>query len=243
MTRWLLADFEDTPATYTFLEDCTTLDRHRAVKAIMVKTLYGTMAILPSAVAHITRADMLQYLTIAQLVFTVGSTGRALLGRLLGPLFGRVSPTLVLPWPMTSLGYRRVFLDRRYSTSLAACLPRPTIAQMDAQDYMVPLRSFVTYATAFGTPRDPLHRYGVLVGTNAAVGSHPLVGLTALVALWMDDFDANTALSKLNRTSVFAAVGMELLVDTTGSLVAAYSNLIAAGNKRDHHESILRAFV
>ena len=111
MTRWLLANFEDTPATYTFLEDCTTLDRHRAVKAIMVKTLYGTMAILPSAVAHITRADMLQYLTIAQLVFTVGSTGRALLGRLLGPLFGRVSPTLVLPWPTTASHMLHIILE------------------------------------------------------------------------------------------------------------------------------------
>jgi hypothetical protein len=71
---------------------------------------------------------------------------------------------------------------------------------------MVPLQAFVTYATAFATPRDTFHRYDMLVGTNAAMGSHPLVGLTVLVALWMDDFDANTALSKLNRTSVFAAV-------------------------------------
>jgi hypothetical protein len=70
----------------------------------------------------------------------------------------------------------------------------------------------------------------------------PQVGLTALVALWMDDFDANTALSKLNRTSVFAAVATVLLVDTTGSLVAAYSNLIAAGNKHGNHEGILRGF-
>jgi hypothetical protein len=94
----LLADFEDSPATYRFLTDCTTLDCHRAVKAIMAKTLYGTVAILPAAVAQITREDMLQYLTMAQLVFTVGSTGRALLGRLLGPLYGRVrSTTPVLP--------------------------------------------------------------------------------------------------------------------------------------------------
>jgi hypothetical protein len=91
---------------------------------------------------------------------------------------------------------------------------------------MVPLQAFVTYATAFATPRDPFHRYGVLVGTNAAMGSHPLVGLTVLVVLWMDDFDANTALSKLNRTSLFAAVATVLLVEPTGSLVAAYSNLI-----------------
>jgi hypothetical protein len=68
---------------------------------------------------------------------------------------------------------------------------------------------------------------------------HPLVGLTVLVALWMDDFDANTALSKLNRTSVFAAVETVLLVDPTGSLVAAYSNLIAAGNKHGGQEGIL----
>jgi hypothetical protein len=58
-TRWLLADFEDSPATYRFLTDCTTLDRHCAVKAIMAKTLYGTVAILLAAVAQITREDML----------------------------------------------------------------------------------------------------------------------------------------------------------------------------------------
>jgi hypothetical protein len=79
LKQWLLADFEDSLATHNFLTDCTTLDRHRAVKAIMAKTLYGTVAILPSAVAQITREDMLQYLTMAQLVFTVGSTGRTLL--------------------------------------------------------------------------------------------------------------------------------------------------------------------
>jgi hypothetical protein len=45
--QWLLADFEDSPATHNFLADCTTLGRHRAVKAIMAKTLYGTVAILP----------------------------------------------------------------------------------------------------------------------------------------------------------------------------------------------------
>jgi hypothetical protein len=111
LTRWLWAD-------------CTTLDRHRAVKAIMAKALYGTVAILPTAVAQITREDMLQYLTMAQLLFTVGSTGRALLGRLLGPLYVHVCPTPVLPWP---------------ATSLASCLPRPPIVELDEQDYMVPL--------------------------------------------------------------------------------------------------------
>jgi hypothetical protein len=194
LTRWLLADFEASPATHNFLVDCTTLGRHRAVKAIMATTLYGTVAVLPAAVAQITREDMLQYLTMAQLVFTVGSTGRVLLGRLLGPLYSRVSPTPVLPWPTTSVAYRRVFLDRGYSTSLASCLPRPPIVELDSQDYMVPLQAFVTYAVAFATPRDPFHRYGVMVGTPAAVASHPVVGLTVLVALWMDDFDANTAL-------------------------------------------------
>jgi hypothetical protein len=39
LQQWLLADFEDSPATHNFLADCTTLDRHRAVKAIMAKTL------------------------------------------------------------------------------------------------------------------------------------------------------------------------------------------------------------
>jgi hypothetical protein len=115
LTRWLVADFEDSPATYHFLADCTTLDNHRAIKAIMAKTLYGTVAILPAAVAQITREDMLQYLTMAQLVFTVGSTRCALLGRLLGPLYDRVSPTPILPWPTTLAAYRRVFLDRGYS--------------------------------------------------------------------------------------------------------------------------------
>jgi hypothetical protein len=110
-TRWLWADLEDSPATYRFLTDCTTLDRHRAVKAIMAKTLYGTVALLPATVTQITREDMLQYLMMAQLVFTVESTGRALLGRLLGPLYGRVRPTPVLPWPTPSAAYRRVFLD------------------------------------------------------------------------------------------------------------------------------------
>jgi hypothetical protein len=242
LTRWLLADFEDSAATYRFLTDWMTLNRHRAVKAIMAKTLYGTVAILPAAVAQITREDMLQYLTMAQLVFTVGSTGRALLGRLLGPLYGRVRPTPVLPWPTTSAAYRHVFLDRGYSTSLASCLPRPPIVELDDQDYMVPLQAFVTYATAFATLRDTFHRYGVLVGTHAAVGLHPLVRLTVLVALWMDDFDANTAMSKLNCTSVFAAVATVLLVDPAGSLVAAYSNLIAASNKHGNHEGILRSF-
>jgi hypothetical protein len=80
---------------------------------------------------------MLQYLTLAQLVFTVGSTSRVLLGRLLGPLYGRVRPTPVLPWPMTSAAYRRVFLDRGYSTSLASCLPRPPIVELDDQDYTI----------------------------------------------------------------------------------------------------------
>jgi hypothetical protein len=90
LQQWLIADFEASPATHNFLADCTALGRHRAVKAIMAKTLYGTVSILPSAVAQITRADMLQYLTMAQLVFKVGSTGRTLLGRLMGPMYGRV---------------------------------------------------------------------------------------------------------------------------------------------------------
>jgi hypothetical protein len=51
LTGWLWADFEGSPATYRFLTDCTTLDCHRAVKAIMAKTLYGTVAILPAGVA------------------------------------------------------------------------------------------------------------------------------------------------------------------------------------------------
>jgi hypothetical protein len=208
----------------------------------MAKRLYGTVAILPAAVAQITRADMLQYLSMAQLVFKVGSTGRTLLGRLMGPLYCRLHPTPVLPWPTTASGYRGVFLDRGYSTSLASCLPRPPIVELNDQDYMVPLRSFVTFAAAFATPRDPFHRYSVLVGTHAAAALRPQVGLTALVSAWMDDFDANTALSKLNRTGVFAAVATVLLVDTTGSLVAAYSNLIAAGNKHGNHEGILAGF-
>jgi hypothetical protein len=95
LTRWLVADFEDSPATHNFLADCTTLDHHPAVKAIMAKTLYDTVVILPAAVAQITREDMLQYLMMTELVFTVGSTGRAVLGRLLGPLYVRVSLTPV----------------------------------------------------------------------------------------------------------------------------------------------------
>jgi hypothetical protein len=134
LIRWLWADFDDSPAIYHFLTDCTTLDRHHAVNAIMAKTLYGTVAILLTVVAHITREDMLQYLAMAQLVFTVGSTGRALLGRLMGPLYGRVRPIPVLPWPMTSAAYRPLFLDRGYSTSLASCLPRPPIVELDEQE-------------------------------------------------------------------------------------------------------------
>jgi hypothetical protein len=72
LQQWLLSNFEASPATHNLLADCTTLGRHRAVKAIMAKTLYGTVAILPLAVAQITRADMLQYLAMAQLVFKVG---------------------------------------------------------------------------------------------------------------------------------------------------------------------------
>jgi hypothetical protein len=87
------------------------------------------------------------------------------------------------------------------------------MVELNDQDYMVPLRAFVTFAAAFATPRDPFQRYSVLVGTHAAATLRPQVGLTALVALWMDDFDANTALSKLNRTSVFAVVATVLLVD------------------------------
>jgi hypothetical protein len=97
----------------------------------MAKTLYSTVAILPSAVAQITRADMLQYPTMARLVFKVGSTGRTLLGRLMGPLYCRVRPTPVLPWPTTAAGYRGVFLDRGYSTALASCLPRPPMVELN----------------------------------------------------------------------------------------------------------------
>jgi hypothetical protein len=104
---------------------------------------------------------------MAQLVFKVGSTGRTLLGRLLGPLYFRVRPTPVLPWPTSAVGYRGVFLDRGYSTSLASCLPRPPMVELNNQDYMVPLRAFVTCVAAFATPRDPFHRYSVLVGTHA----------------------------------------------------------------------------
>jgi hypothetical protein len=175
-----LVDFEDSPATHNFLADFTTLGRHRAVKAIMAKTLYGTVAILPSAVAQITRAYMLQYLPMAQLVFKVGSTGRTLLGRLMGPMYCRLRPTPVLPWPRTASGYHGVFLDRGYSTLLASCLPRPPIVELNDQDYMVPLRVFGTFAAAFATPRDPFDRYSVLVGTHAATALRPPVGLTAL---------------------------------------------------------------
>jgi hypothetical protein len=139
LQQWLLAGFEDSPATHNFLADCTTLDRHRAVKAIMAKMLYGTVAILPSAVAQITRADMLQYLTMAQLVFTVGSTGRALLGRLLGSLYFRVrDPSLPriqtsLP-PATSTATTRAFCGasamawgdcpgQHYCGALGKCVP------------------------------------------------------------------------------------------------------------------------
>jgi hypothetical protein len=80
------------------------------------------------------------------------------------------------------------------------------MVELNDQDYMVPLRAFVTFAAAFATPRDPFHRYSVLVGTHAAAALRPQIGLTALVSVWMDDFDANTVLSKLNRTGVFAAV-------------------------------------
>jgi hypothetical protein len=41
---------------------------------------------------------------------------------------------------------------------------------------------------------------------------------------------------------VFAAVATVLLVDPVGSLVAAYSILIAAGNKYGDDEGILRGF-
>jgi hypothetical protein len=150
-----VADFEDSPATYRFLTNCTTLDCDRAVKA----TNYGQDPVWHCDVAQITREDMLQYLTMAQLVFTVGSTGRALLGRLLGPLYVRVRPTPVLLWPTTSAAYRHVFLDRGYSTLMASCLPSPPIVELDEQDYMVPLQAFVTYVTAFATRRDPFHRY------------------------------------------------------------------------------------
>jgi hypothetical protein len=238
----LWADFEDIPAIHNFLADCTTLGRHRAIMAIIATTMYRTVAILPSAVAQITRADMLQYLSMAQLVLKVGSTGRTLLGRLMGPLYCRLHPTPILPWPTTAAGYRGVLLDRGYSTSLASCLPRPPMVGLNDQDYMVPLRAFVTFAAAFATPPDPFHRYIVLVGTHVTAALRPQVGLTALVSLWMDDFDANTALSKLNRTGVVATVATVLLVNTTGSLVAAYSNLIAAGNKHGNHEGILRGF-
>jgi hypothetical protein len=119
--------------------------------------------------------------------------------------------------------------------------PAPMV-ELNNQDYMVALRAFVTFAAAFATPRDPFHRYSLLVGTHVAAALRPQVGLTALVSLWMDDFDANTTLSKLNRTGVFVVVATVILVDTTGSLVAAYSNLIAAGNKHGNHEGILRDF-
>jgi hypothetical protein len=179
---------------------------------------------------------------MAQLVFKVGSMGRTLLGRLLGPLYCHVRPTPVLPWHTTAAGCRGVFLDQGYSTLLASCLPRPPMVELNDQDYMVPLRAFVTFVAAFATPHDMFQRYSVLAGTHAIAALRPQVGLTALVALWMDDFDANTALSKLNRTSVFATVATVLLVDATGSLVATYSNIVAACNKHGNHKGILRGF-
>jgi hypothetical protein len=155
----LWADFEDSPATHNFLADCTTLACHRAVKAIMSKTLYRTVAILPSAVAQITHADMFKYLTMAQLVFQVGSTGRTLLGRLMGPLYCRLHPTPVLPWLTTTAGYRGVFLDRGYSTSLASCLPGHPWSSSTTR---------TTWCHCGPLLRDPCHRYSVLVGTHHA---------------------------------------------------------------------------
>jgi hypothetical protein len=136
------------------------------------------VAILPAADAQITREDMLQYLTMAQLVFTVGSTGRVLLGHLLGPLYGRAA-------------YRHVFLDRGWVLHVASLVSAPAAHCGAGRAGLHGTAAGICHlCDGLGTPRDPFHRYGVLVGTNAAVGSHPRVGLTVLVALWMDDFDA-----------------------------------------------------
>jgi hypothetical protein len=49
-------------------------------------------------------------------------------------------------------GYRAVFLNRGYSTSLASCLPRPPMVERNDQNYMVPLRAFVTICGGFCNP-------------------------------------------------------------------------------------------
>ena len=98
---------------------------------------------------------------------------------------------------------------------------------------------FVYYALAFATEQDPLHQYAVLVNTPPAQTFHPREGLAALVALWMDDFDANMSLSKLNHQGVFATVATIMFVNSDGILVGAYSNLLAAGKKEECHEGIL----
>ena len=109
------------------------------------------------------------------------------------------------------------------------------------QDFMIAPQEFVLYGLAFATPLDTTHRYTRLVQTEPVQTYTPTQGLTAMLALWMDDFDANMSLSKLNRKRVFGVVGTILFVNAMGHLVGAYSNLMAAGNKKTNHEALLTA--
>jgi hypothetical protein len=96
-----------------------------------------------------------------------------------------------------------------------------------------------------------LHLTGLVsaLATHCGAGRLGLHGAAAGICLLCDGL-CNTPGSvpllwradRLNRTSVSAAVVAVLLFDPVGSLVAAYLNLIVAGNKYVNHKGILRGF-
>ena len=138
--------------------------------------------------------------------------------------------------PISKLDQCRMVTDKSFKHSLVNNIPMPQATLASNGDAFVPFHDYVLFALAMATPVPKGHRYHQIVSSVA----HPIPSaVQAFVVLWMDDWDANSCHSKLNRLSIFSAVAIILLADARGALLGAFSNLIAVGKKGNSHKQFL----
>ena len=235
-------DFNQNKVVYQYIHLLVQFDTQVALTRLVTQSSFQTTDLSEQLLRSITPASVNLFLEYAILILQCGSTTRGVLSSVVTQLLHASNNNLVcnLHLPISIDNQRAMILDKHYVTSLSNTLPILKPMQQSNGDAFFDFYQFICYALCFATAPKADHWSFQLTSTpyaqqQIATNTHS-TATTVLVQFWMDDWDANSSLQKLNKHSVFSCVCTIYIIDKVScKLVGMYSNLLAVGKKQNSH--------
>jgi hypothetical protein len=239
------------PATRRFFRICLTDSGLLGAALWMIATAVAQGPVELGEGVTLNQGQLIMFLALARLVHHMGPVATQHLSAFLLSYERICTPAGYEPThrlPFTIRAMRQQILNTTNQNSLESLLPVPSVERAPNNSAFVPAEELVLHGLMLQQPvaeRIVDVRFQKLIEVYRDGGAFtPFDGIVLLYYLWMDGWDPNRSLTKLNKTPIWTAtVTLIFACGRTLAVLAKKTSLAAVSPGKADHQPVLRSLL